>query len=818
MDMDFYKFEIDDDRFGSNYGYSISNPLQFQDAPSDLVIYMDRDTNEWIAQSGTGNDFGPEDDLDLLMSDISTTYGADGYQIEQDDDYDLSSETSDIQVASFSLSNYSHRSAMMDMLRYGIDIDVDSGTVAGKRASVSKWKRARMKVAAIPGWKMLDFDLYEFQNGKEDTFVSVANDGKWHLYSNGLDMAAFEDAETAMENADTILEAQTPGYEAPWWPIGVDTSGDEIKTAGVWKLDLDRPLTPSEKKTFLDNNVDVNEIEQDDGTNVLTMTGSDKAAADTAELLGLTHDFVQDAYTPDVDGSLDDEAPDEDVDVSDDMPDEIQQEIDESDMEEPSDTQEQKIKDGIIDLLEEWKDDSVKASRVAGQHTCPICLQTVDDDMEHCDMADMDMCPDCCKWMCEGEEGKSDKTAAYTTDYAFPWGEEDGGWYYSYYVGEPGNYDNSYAFTLQEDGDGWSFEVRYPMSINASYQSEVYPDRESCEDAAADFEHEHCQTVYDYEADNLTDFRDASVTADSHGPDCDCEDEEDDDEDKTACKTSVRSAVTHLLDDDIILYDDESKIPDPDGINVTRVDDNTIRVDADDDETYRHWLRMYGVDSPLDVELYEEDVTASVKQSARWIKLDDDEYYPGEEVDGKIADGAWLWDNPVSDYAEDSGTFYHFTDGTWGVETGDGELVDHNISTSDEAKKMILDHYGARTASVKKAHSSDIQMMLGATGYYWHLEVRDDAGNIIKEGDYASEELASKAADSMTGRENDVPVANVDGIVYDGDGGIMDDTADYDDWYDDCSDDCIEDDFEVYANDDSVAYPDDYDAYANAEE
>lgn len=730
MDMDFYKFEIDDDRFGSNYGYSISNSLQFQDAPDDLVIYMDRDTNEWIAQSGTGNDFGPEDDLDLLMSDISTAYGADGYKIEQDDDYDMSSEASDIQVASFRIRDYSYRSAMMDMLRYGIDIDVDSGTVAGKRASVSKWKRARMKTAAIPGWKMLDFDLYEFQNGKEDTFVSIANDGKWHLYSNGLDMAAFEDAETAMENADTILEAQTPDYEAPWWPIGVDTSGNEIKTAGVWKLDLDRPLTPSEKKTFLDNNVDVNESEQDDGTNALTMTGSDKAAADTAELLGLTDDFVQDAYTPDIDNSLDDGALDEDIDeVSDDMPDEIQQEIDESDMEEPSDPQEQEIKDGIIDLLEDWKDDSVKASKVAGQHTCPICLQTVDDDMEHCDIADMDMCSDCCKWMCEGEDDKSDKTAAHTTDYAFPWGAEDGGWYYSYYVGEPGNYDNSYAFTLQEDGDGWSFEVRYPMSTNASYQSEVYPDRESCEDAAADFEYEHCQTVYDYEADDLTDFRDAAVTADSHGPDCHCEEDEDDEEDKTACEASVKTSVKHLLDDTVIMYDDNEH--DDPGISVTRVDDDTIEVEAEDEDAYEFWLRQHGIDNGADVELYDED---------------------------------------------------------------------------------------SRLASVKKAHSSDIQMMLGDTGYYWHLEVRDDAGNIIKEGDYASEELASKAADSMTGRENDVPVADVDDIVYDEDGGIMDDTADYDDWYDDCSDDCLEDDFEVYADEDSVAYPDDYDAYANAEE
>lgn len=93
---------------------------------------------------------------------------------------------------------------------------------------------------------------------------------------------------------------------------------------------------------------------------------------------------------------------------------------------------------------------------------------------------------------------------------------------------------------------------------------------------------------------------------------------------------------------------------------------------------------------------------AHIKQSARWIKLNDDEYYSGEEVDGKVADGAWVWDNPDSEYADDSGTFYHFTDGTWGVETGDGKLVDHNVSTPDEAKKMILDHYGTKMASKKR--------------------------------------------------------------------------------------------------------------------
>ena len=735
-DMTFYKFEIDDDRFGSNYGYAPSDPLQFPSMPSDIVIYLDRDTNEWTASSDE-QQFAPQDDIEDLMSDIATAYGADSWDVDDEDEIDDGID--DLQVASFRISNYSHESALLDSIKYGIDIDVDSMTAVGQRSRIASWKRARMKTTDVmPGWKMIDFDLYELQNGLEDTYVSRENDGMFHLFSNGLDMGSFSDADTAMQNAEEVLDHQDMNdFDGSWWPLGVDQSGDEVKTAGVWKLDIDRPLTISEKKTFLDNNIDVNENEEEDGTNVLTMTGSDKAVADTAELLELTSDFVQDAYHPDISLSdVIDDSDAQDYDVPDEMSEEIQDDIDEDEeLHAPEDEDKDKIIDGVIDLLDSWKDDMSdrEASRTATRSVCPICLTTVDDDdMEHCDMADMDMCPDCCKWMCEGEDNKSDKTAAHTTNYAFPWGAEDGGWYYNYYVGEPGNYDNSYSFDLHEDGDGWSFEVGYPMSTYAYYQSEVYPDRESCENAAADFEYEHCQTVYDYEADDLTGFRNAAVTADSHGPDCNCEDE-DDDEDKTACEASVKTSVKHLLDDTVVMYDDNEH--DDTGISVTRVDDDTIEVEAEDEDAYEFWLRQHGIDNGADVELYDED---------------------------------------------------------------------------------------PRLASVKKAHSSNIQMMLGDTGYYWHLEVRDDAGNIIKEGDYASEELASKAADSMTGRENDVPVADVDGIVYDEDGGIMDDTADYDDWYDDwyddCSDDCLEDDFEVYADDDSVVYPDDYDAYANAEE
>lgn len=52
------------------------------------------------------------------------------------------------------------------------------------------------------------------------------------------------------------------------------------------------------------------------------------------------------------------------------------------------------------------------------------------------------------------------------------------------------------------------------------------------------------------------------------------------------------------------------------------------------------------------------------------------------------------------------------------------------------------------TYATKQAHGIDIQMMEHEDGTpYWHLTVTEDDGDIVKEGDYDSEELAQEAAD-----------------------------------------------------------------------
>lgn len=133
----------------------------------------------------------------------------------------------------------------------------------------------------------------------------------------------------------------------------------------------------------------------------------------------------------------------------------------------------------------------------------------------------------------------------------------------------------------------------------------------------------------DYDNMMLDDGYDDDFNSDEFDPDDDCgfhdvSDRDDDYDDEGAGDeghtASVHTAaVTHLLDDDVIMYDDDSPYADPDGVRVTRVDGDTIRVDADDDETYRLWLRMYGVDNPADVELHDEDERlGSARTAGAW--------------------------------------------------------------------------------------------------------------------------------------------------------------------------------------------------------
>lgn len=444
-DLQFYRFEIDNDSYGSNYGYAIANPMQFSDVPDNLVIYVDRDTNEWVGYSDE-QEFGPDPDIDTLFQDVAFAVGATDYDvIDADDDDDSGS----IEVASIEPGAISRRQARFDSIDYGIDIDFESMTVAGRRQNVLAWKKDMMnrRTASIePGWKMLDFGLYELQNGKSDTFISEANDGRMHLYSNGLDFGAFDDADEAMADAPELLDHYDWSPELPesYWPIDEEDLTDSdysdrqaSRTARVWKLDLDAPLSMQDKKTFLDNDIDVNEDEEDDGTVVLTMTGADGAIADTAELLGLTDDFAQDAYSD----SASITSPIDEDDYSDDEesePAELPEKIDDFEVPEdeevvkPDDETEKKIKDGIIDLLDEWKNDR-KTGMTASRKTCPICLQT-SDDLVYCDAIDLDVCPDCCEACCTmSDESGESKTAsvkkAHSTDIQMMLGEDGYYWH-----------------------------------------------------------------------------------------------------------------------------------------------------------------------------------------------------------------------------------------------------------------------------------------------------------------------------------------------------------------------------------------------------
>lgn len=560
-DLQFYRFETDNDSYGSNYGYAIANPMQFYDVPNNLVIYMDRDTNEWVGYSDE-EEFGPDSDIETLFQDVASAVDATGYDVIDTDD-----DSNSIEVASIEPRTVSRRQARLDSIDYGIDIDFESMTVAGRRQNVLAWKKDMMnrRTANIePGWKMLDFGLYELQNGKSDTFVSEANDGKMHLYSNGLDFGAFDDADEAMANATELLDHYDWSPELPdeYWPIDTESSTyytdkQASRTARVWKLDLDAPLSMQDKKTFLDNDIDVNENEEDDGTVVLTMTGADGAVADTAELLGLTDNFAQDAYSesPSITSPIDnDDSKSDDNDNDDDLksePAKLPKKIDDfevpedKDVVKPDDTTETKIKDGIIDLLNEWKND--KATMTASRKTCPICLQT-SDDLVHCDAIDLDVCPDCCK--------------AYCT-----------------------------------------------MS---------------------------------------------------------------DEQDKTKV-ASFKKAKSH----------------------------------------------------PYHLELTDEERRRNQQRLRRQVKKKKNQKTDQENNH------------------EDK----------------------HNDWSQGELDLGLDDTKSDRNASVKKAHTTDIQMMLGEDGYYWHLTAKDDSGNVVKEEDYATEELASEAASRVVDRADDVPVKNVDGLV-----------------------------------------------------
>ena len=447
--MIFYKYPLEQDEIwdgsptGSTYAWGVANPDLFNDMPDDIEMYLDDDTDQWVAVSGGAVIDGPYPSVDELMDSLSTMYGADSYE-ESEDGYDEAQ--SELVVASFDGIPMTTKDVYTARAEYGVDVDVRTRTVAGTRENVGRWRRAMAynvrRTAADAGWAEISAGIWEYQDGREQAYIMDANDGLLHLYYEGLDYGPYEDELMAMD----VFAQLVPGIEdaiddalaiAPplgqmlstsdsydtdngmldddweddfaadefdpdddwgfhdvsdldddyddeddsrtasvhrasdedelddeWSYISDDTPAthfpdDEClgsaRTAGAWTIDADAPLDNDQKRMLNDAGVAFSQDETDDGKARITLTGTDKVVADTAEMIGLTDDFVNDAEPLDgVERDPDDEESPEDE-VRDEIDDAV--ESDGDDMHAVSDDDQKEIVDGVKDLLEGWKDD-----------------------------------------------------------------------------------------------------------------------------------------------------------------------------------------------------------------------------------------------------------------------------------------------------------------------------------------------------------------------------------------------------------------------------------------------------------------------------
>lgn len=368
-EMTFYRFDADGANSDEEFGFAIANARDFsQDATEDF-LYLDPDTCQWTSYSDS---IDPTYNLDDAMQEMADNYEADSYNVLQDNT---------LTTVSIASSQINRRSKLNDELEYGIDIDLNDMTVTGARKDVEAWQKAKnmktvedaIKTSGIvePEWIEHD-DIAILNNHKLDTVIQTSFDGKLHLYYDNIDYGAFDsiaDAEDFYDKLhDTSLtshsdedftdeyEDYVDGFYDIYEELEQNDDVENVKTAsrtaGVWKLDLDAPITAQDKKTFLDNSVDVDQSETDDGHVILTMTGNDKVVADTAEFLGLTSDFAADAYTSlDTPEAIGKEAP-----------------IEDAETEQEDSKQKDKVKDDISSILESFKnevsdrDASVKTS------------------------------------------------------------------------------------------------------------------------------------------------------------------------------------------------------------------------------------------------------------------------------------------------------------------------------------------------------------------------------------------------------------------------------------------------------------------------
>ena len=374
-EMTFYRFDADGANSDEEFGFAIANARDFsQDATEDF-LYLDPDTCQWTSYSDS---IDPTYNLDDAMQEMAGNYEADSYNVLQD---------KTLTTVSIASSQIDIRSKLNDELEYGIDIDLNDMTVTGARKDVEAWQKAKnmktvkdaIKTSGIvePEWIERD-DIAILNNHKFDTVIQTSFDGKLHLYYDNIDYGAFDSIADAEDFYDKLHDTSLTLYSdedfADEYEDYVDgfydvdeelEQNDDVedietasRTAGVWKLNLDAPITAQDKKTFLDNSVDVDQSETDDGHVILTMTGNDKVVADTAEFLGLTSDFAADAYTSsDTPEAIGKEAPIEDA--------ETEQEAEEQ---EEDSEQKDKVKDDISSILESFKnevsdrDASVKTS------------------------------------------------------------------------------------------------------------------------------------------------------------------------------------------------------------------------------------------------------------------------------------------------------------------------------------------------------------------------------------------------------------------------------------------------------------------------
>lgn len=414
--MVFYKYPLDESEvydgspIGSTYAYGIANTELFDTVPDDVEIVLDDETSDWYALSNGTVVSGPYASVDEAFESIASTYGADDW-IESDEGYDEAQ--SELTVASFDGVPMTAREICAARTEYGVDVDLRTRTVAGRRVDIARWRMdmaertrtASTRMAAQAGWLEIEPDLWEYQDGREQAYIMDANDGLLHLYYEGLDYGPYEDQYMAMEVFSNILPpideaidralAIDPG-DRPY--IDGDDTGNEmldddweddfdadefdpddewgfhdvsdldddyddeddgdaddgrtasVHTAGVWTIDADAPLDNDQKRMLNDAGVAFSQDETDDGRARITLTGTDKVVADTAEMIGLTDDFVNDAE-PLSDDIEPDETPEEETRRD------IEDAVESDDMQEVSDEDQQRIIDGVTDLLEGWKED-----------------------------------------------------------------------------------------------------------------------------------------------------------------------------------------------------------------------------------------------------------------------------------------------------------------------------------------------------------------------------------------------------------------------------------------------------------------------------